>query len=294
MITLSPEEEKLVREVGPIDDNILKRGFQQIFLKDWYGNQGELWNCVTCSSNCCTGPGCLHCPLHRMNMYLLSLGDTRRERAKFFHELLRMPVDKWRSPRLIFVCLHGDLFHPDIPTINIAQMFAVMAMRPDHVFIVLTKRALRLEQLLGSADFRKLVLEEGHKLFGDGFSLGNAWGANVLVGVSAENQSCMDQRAMALTRIPETFGRVLFVSPLLAMTIIPEEVLRCLDWIVCCREVGWGHCKARPCKDEWIRSIADQSFGADIPFFLEDRPSKDEFSEFGFIPRQYPPILARR
>lgn len=47
---------------------------------------------------------------------------------------------RWRRPRMIFVCAHGDLFHENVPDEWIDRVFAVMALSPQHTFQVLTKR----------------------------------------------------------------------------------------------------------------------------------------------------------
>ena len=49
----------------------------------------------------------------------------------------------WRKPRTIFVCSRSDLFHDDISFEQIDKVFAVMALCPQHRFLVLTKRAER-------------------------------------------------------------------------------------------------------------------------------------------------------
>jgi protein gp37 len=56
---------------------------------------------------------------------------------------LQAPI-KWRRPRRIFVCAHGDLFHENVSDEWIDSVFAVMALAPRHTFLVLTKRAARM------------------------------------------------------------------------------------------------------------------------------------------------------
>jgi protein gp37 len=51
---------------------------------------------------------------------------------------------RWRKPRRIFVCAHGDLFHESVQDEWIDQVFAVMALAPQHTFQVLTKRPERM------------------------------------------------------------------------------------------------------------------------------------------------------
>ena len=58
-------------------------------------------------------------------------------------ETLLKPLH-WRSPRRIFVNSMSDLFHESVPDEWIDQVFAVMALCPQHVFQVLTKRPERM------------------------------------------------------------------------------------------------------------------------------------------------------
>lgn len=63
--------------------------------------------------------------------------------VRFNEYWLDQPL-KWKKPRKIFVCAHGDLFHENVPDEWIDRIFAVMALSPQHVFQVLTKRPERM------------------------------------------------------------------------------------------------------------------------------------------------------
>ena len=62
-------------------------------------------------------------------------------------ETLLKPLH-WRAPRRIFVNSMSDLFHENVPDGWIDQVFAVMALCPQHVFQVLTKRPERMRAYL--------------------------------------------------------------------------------------------------------------------------------------------------
>ena len=62
-------------------------------------------------------------------------------------ETLLKPLH-WRAPRRIFVNSMSDLFHENVPDGWIDQVFAVMALCPQHVFQVLTKRPERMREYL--------------------------------------------------------------------------------------------------------------------------------------------------
>ena len=51
---------------------------------------------------------------------------------------------RWTKPRRIFVNSMGDLFAEGVPDAWVNRVFAVMALAPQHTFIVLTKRAGRM------------------------------------------------------------------------------------------------------------------------------------------------------
>ena len=114
------------------------------------------WNPITgCSI---VSPGCTNC-------YAMKLAGTRLRslpsrkgltvetkagpvwngKVRLNEEWLTQPL-KWRRPRKIFVCAHGDLFAESVPDEWIDRVFAVMALAPQHTFQVLTKRAARMRE----------------------------------------------------------------------------------------------------------------------------------------------------
>jgi protein gp37 len=116
------------------------------------------WNIITgCSV---VSPGCTNC-------YAMKLAGTRlahhpsREgltidtkggpvwngQVRFNKQWLTRPL-QWKRPRMIFVCAHGDLFHESVPDEWIDKAFAVMALAPQHVFQVLTKRSKRMREYM--------------------------------------------------------------------------------------------------------------------------------------------------
>ncbi len=123
------------------------------------------WNPVTgCSV---VSPGCTNCYAMtlagtRLRHIASRAGLTRDSKAgpvwtgevRLNEEWLTQPL-RWRAPRMVFVCAHGDLFHASVPDEWIDRVFAVMALAPQHVFQVLTKRARRMrEYLSGDRDGR--------------------------------------------------------------------------------------------------------------------------------------------
>jgi protein gp37 len=126
------------------------------------------WNPITgCQI---VSPGCTNC-------YAMKLAGTRLKHEKsrigltkpskagpvwtgevrFNEGWLDQPL-RWKRPRTIFVCAHGDLFADGVKDEWIDKIFAVMALAPQHTFQVLTKRPERMREYLSKLDDRKYVL----------------------------------------------------------------------------------------------------------------------------------------
>lgn len=116
------------------------------------------WNPITgCSV---VSPGCTNCYAMklagtRLKHHPTRAGLTMESKAgpvwngqvRLNESMLHDPL-KWRRPRMIFVCAHGDLFAENVPDEWIDQVFAVMALAPQHTFQVLTKRPERMRAYL--------------------------------------------------------------------------------------------------------------------------------------------------
>jgi protein gp37 len=199
------------------------------------------WNPITgCSV---TSPGCTNC-------YAMQLAGTRladhpsragltREvngnhvwtgEVRFNEQWLDQPL-RWKRPRMIFVCAHGDLFHESVPDAWIDRVFAVMALAPQHTFQVLTKRAARMREYLARACGRigdqAMLLRKTDLLVGKGLGPnglgplphiepGREWWPlpNVWLGVSVEDQQRADERIPDLLATPAAV-RWISAEPLL-------------------------------------------------------------------------------
>jgi protein gp37 len=131
--------------------------------------------------------------------------------------------------RRIFVNSMSDLFHPNVPDEWIDRIFAVMALCPQHIFQVLTKRPERMLEYLSGAAWQRCCKSAGpyemeksiplekyadrsHILDGHGnlISVFSRWPLpNVWLGVSIENQDAADERIPLLLQTP---AAVRFVS----------------------------------------------------------------------------------
>lgn len=116
------------------------------------------WNpTVGCSV---ISPGCTNCYAMKMAGRLEAMGQpiyrghTIKTKAGFVWNgkvaasnrgQMIKPLT-WKKPRRIFVNSMSDLFHEDMPGEVIDEVFAVMALCPQHTFQVLTKRADRMRE----------------------------------------------------------------------------------------------------------------------------------------------------
>jgi len=179
--------------------------------------------------------------------------------VRFNEQWLDQPL-RWKKPRKIFVCAHGDLFHESVPDEWIDKVFAVMALAPQHVFQVLTKRPERARAYLsglvaefhaGPDNLNERFGEHCVQLSGDPCAAGwfedevNWPLPNVWLGTSVSDQASADLRIPQLLACP---AAVRFVSaePLLG----PVDIGR---WTatanVACKACGasfWLH-DANPC-----------------------------------------------
>lgn len=234
------------------------------------------WNPITGCTPC--SPGCDHCYAKRMaerfpQTHGYRLGGDIDELAPvpfstvaFHPDRLDQPLH-WRSPRRIFVCSMGDLFHADVRTEWIGAVFRIVALCPQHTFMVLTKRPgamrLRMTSWIG-AHFG--VCPE--RPMGTAMPLPNLW-----LGVTVCNQQEADAKLPMLMDTP-TALRFVSIEPMLEelgiSQFLPRPV-RCgtrptLDWVICGGETGPG---ARKMRWEWANEIWHKCRDAGVPFFYK-------------------------
>lgn len=179
--------------------------------------------------------GCRNCYAETMNMRLgtkLLFKPGHRADVELFldEEMLLKPLH-WRRPRKIFVCSMTDIFADFVLDEWIDRIFAVMALCPQHTFIVLTKRPERMRAYIRDA-FGRIVIEMMVPAAGgvptireSCARLGLRWTqptspddwypfANVWLGVSVEDQPTADERIPHLLRTLAA-KRLISAEPLL-------------------------------------------------------------------------------
>ena len=192
-----------------------------------------VWNPVAGCSK--VSAGCKHCYAERMAARCVAMGVEKyvgtvdgagrwTGKVNFDEKALLAPLG-WRKPRMVFVNSMSDLFHPEVPFEWVDRVFAVMALCPQHVFQVLTKRPERMAAYLVSP-FR--AGDEIHDAISDiqaaRMTESEHWSAdhdvpawplpNVWLGASVENQAMADERVPVLLGCPAAV-RFLSCEPLL-------------------------------------------------------------------------------
>lgn len=213
------------------------------------------WNVITgCSV---LSPGCKGC-------YAMKLAGTRLQHhpsrvgltqpsaagpvwtgeVRFNREWLQQPLS-WKRPRDIFVCAHGDLFHPEVPYSWVNEVFGVMREAHWHRFQCLTKRP---ERALGFLDDDRAFPKD-----------------HVLIGVSVESQQYADQRRDALKAIAALGWRT-WVSYEPALGPVDWVGWEFINWMVTGGESGQ---RARPSHPDWHRGARDWCAQHRVPYHFK-------------------------
>jgi protein gp37 len=181
---------------------------------------------------------------------------------------------------MVFVNSMADLFHIGLSDQEIASVWAVMALTPQHQYQVLTKRTKRMRDWLNDPATPGLVQAEivGFDPAGQlaAWPLDNVW-----VGTSVEDQDRADERIPLLL---ECTAAVRFISaePLLGLVDLAravqsgvtaesaargaEAALAGLHWVIAGGESGP---RARPMHRDWARALRDECGRLGILFFFK-------------------------
>jgi protein gp37 len=299
------------------------------------GFKGESWNpFVGCSI---VSKGCTNCYAMKMAARIVAMQGEASHYAGTVKTVNGKPVwtgavrpapDKtWtaplraKSPRCYFVNSMSDVFHEDVPDQWIDRLFAVMALAPQHRFLILTKRPERMRDYLDRQE-RRCDGEDGlsediiamaneadvdwRNVVEDKWPLPNVW-----LGTSVEDQASADQRIPHLLATPAAI-RFISAEPLLGPADLETIWIRrpgarssslsqslgdyvrplrgnftdspTLDWVIAGGESGPG---ARPCDPDWLRSLRDQCAAAQVRFFMKQMHRKGPIPD-DLLVRQWP------
>jgi protein gp37 len=178
-------------------------------------------------------------------------------------ERLSIPL-KRRKPTVYAVW--NDLFHPGVPVNFLEEVLATITLLPQHTFLILTKRAGRLN--LMTSDRLRISRT-------DTWPIKNLW-----LGLTICNQHEADEKIPIFLQVP---GKKFFsIEPMLGAIDLHisgklEDVIwrrshggsyerSFIDSVILGGETGPG---ARPMHPDWIRSVRDQCQNAGVPFFLK-------------------------
>lgn len=207
--------------------------------------------------------------------------------VRFNEQWLDQPL-RWKKPRKIFVCAHGDLFHENVPDAWIDRVFAVMALCPQHTFQVLTKRPDRARAYL-SDPIRPACVLPAEQITRDSVAAMKAWPLpNVWLGTSISDQASADLRIPELLATPAAI-RFVSAEPLLGLVDLQRWLGRYPihmapggnegnpsdGWIEYGDGIAWAIVggesgpKARPMHPDWARSIRDQCKAAGTAFLFK-------------------------
>ncbi len=233
--------------------------------------------------------GCANCYAETMANRLKAMGTKGYENGfevTMHPERLFEPL-KRKKPTIYFVCSMGDLFHVSVPFEFIDQIFAIMALTPQHTYQILTKRPERMREYLTTKDGE--IDSINTTLMIAGYEKVEVPLPNVWLGVTAENQEQADKRIPILLDIPAAL-RFVSIEPMLghinlvknklvdksgryAFPCLSEEFrtkwIDLLDWVICGGETGAG---ARPVQYEWVKDLQSQCRNAmdgTVPFFFK-------------------------
>lgn len=265
----------------------------------------DVWNPVRGCSR--VSEGCRHCYAERMaarglpSMNSPTTGDAFAimrngdphwtGKVELIESKLEEPLH-WRKPRRVFVNSMSDLYHESLPDRARDRIHAVMALCPQHDFLVLTKRSREMREYF-TMRRREIKIQEAVELrvgVGDGAEelleqvLDRDWRwpfQNLWLGVSCENPATAKERISVLFETPAA-ARWVSLEPLLAGIDLGDylghhlgcdgETYPCsicgskgrLDWVVDGGETGPG---ARPTPPEHFRANRDACVAAGVPYF---------------------------
>lgn len=192
-------------------------------------------------------PGCKHCYAERFAERFRGVPGHPFEQGfdlRLVPEKLADPL-RWKTPKMIFVNSMSDLFHEGVPDEYIEAVARVMVQAKWHTFQILTKRSMRLRDLL-----KTRLKFAAHR-------------PNIWWGVSVENKGYGLPRISHL-RQSGALVKFLSVEPLIEDLGVVN--LSEIDWMIVGGESGPG---ARPIEARWVRSLRKQCRQSGVKFFFK-------------------------
>lgn len=223
------------------------------------GTINPIVGCTKCS------PGCDNCFAERMAWRQAHNTKTKPETREAYRKVVvdgkwsgktvwrpeaLQVVEKWKSPKRIFVCSMSDVFHETVPWVWVCDLKGFFAKHLQHTFILLTKRPQEAVR------------------FGK-YHTAMKWPRNVWMGVTVCNQEEANNKIPLLLQI-DVAVKFVSVEPMLgAIDLWPYREK--LDWVICGGETGPG---ARKMEFAWVKKLIDVinigTYGdMGVPFFFK-------------------------
>ncbi|MGE4061917.1 MAG: DUF5131 family protein [Rhodospirillaceae bacterium] len=202
------------------------------------------WNPVTGCTK--ISPGCDNCYAERFSERFRGVPKHPFEPGfdlTLRPERLAHPL-RWKKPQMIFVNSMSDLFHKDVPTGFIDQVFDTMEQAHWHTFQVLTKRSSLLRDYVNARYQAK------------------PFPANVWMGVSVENA----QQTSRIQHLRDAKAGIKFLSVEPLLGSLGAVDLRGIDWVICGGESGPKHRAVNPA---WVREVRDLCVAQNVAFFFK-------------------------
>lgn len=188
--------------------------------------------------------GCKYCYAEGMAIRLQAMGNPDYvdgfRKVKMLPHKLNIPLRR-KKPTIYFVNSMSDLFHEEVSTDFIHQVFEVMEKTPMHQYQILTKRPERMQEVLANIPIPD-----------------NAW-----LGVTVENRKEGVPRIKKLAKMKSVI-RFLSIEPLLED--LSAINLTNIDWVIVGGESGT---KARRMQKSWALSIKRQCRQQKVKFFFK-------------------------
>jgi len=147
-----------------------------------------------------------------------------------------------------------DPFDPEVPFFRREEFMRLVAATPALTWLLLTKRP---EHVVARFD---------------GWTGTWVWPRNAWLGFSAENQRCLEERQVAVSRTLDRIeGRPPIVFASLAPMLSPIDVskLYLVDWVIVEAESGAAGRPGRPFDEAWARTVRDDCVARGTPFFYK-------------------------
>jgi protein gp37 len=198
------------------------------------------WNPITGCTK--ISPGCANCYAETFAERFRGVPNHPYEQGfdlKLWPNRLILP-STWKKPKRIFVNSMSDLFHKDVPSEYILQVFEAMNKANWHQYQILTKRHERLLELSPQIP----------------------WAPHIWMGVSVESQDYVHR--VDYLRKTGAHLKFLSVEPLIGP--ITNLDLNGIDWVIVGGESGR---RPRKLQEEWVKSMRDQCHHAGVAFFFK-------------------------